>query len=455
MRNQWSLGLVILAVLALIAATAGCGSGAAQASVAQSTAPRVASPSAPPADIAEFVAGNSQFAFDLYRELRDPESNTFYSPFSISEALAMAYAGARGNTEAQMAETLHYTLPQSRLHPAANALDLELAQRGAGAKEPAPSTSSGQALSPPKGQDDQPFRLKIANSVWGQTGYQFVPDYLDTLAKNYDAGLRLTDFQKAPEPAREVINGWVKEQTEGKVVDLLPKGSITDLTRLVLANAVYFNAAWKNPFDGASTQLGQFTLLDGSQVSVSMMRKLLALPHAQGQGYQAVEIPYDGDEVSMLIILPEAGSFEQFEEALTADQASRIVRELRPKQVQLSLPKFTFESTFSLAEVLAAMGMPDAMDPDRADFSGISGQRDLYISDVVHKAIVAVNEKGTEAAAATGVVVGTVSMPVVDVTLTIEHPFVFFIRDVKTDTILFVGRVLNPSIGSAQAPASK
>lgn len=439
MRNQWSLGLVILAVLAVIVATAGCGSGAAQASVAQSTAPRVTSPSAPPADIAEFVAGNSQFAIDLYRELRDPESNTFYSPYSISEALAMAYAGARGNTEAQMAETLHYTLPQSRLHPAANALDLELAQRGAGAK----------------GQDDQPFRLKIANSVWGQTGYQFLPGYLDTLAENYGAGLRLTDFQKAPEPARETINGWVKEQTEGKVIDLLPKGSITDLTRLVLANAVYFNAAWKTPFDSGSTQPGQFTLLDGSQVDVPMMRKLLALPYAQGSGYQAVEIPYDGDEVSMVILLPDAGSLEQFEETLTADQVSRIVSELRPKQVQLSLPKFTYESTFSLAEVLAAMGMPDAVDPDRADFSGISGRRDLYISDVVHKAIVAVNEKGTEAAAATGVVVGTTSMPVVDVTLTIDHPFIFLIRDVKTDTILFLGRVLNPSTDSAQAPASK
>lgn len=447
MRNQWSLGLVILAVLAMIVAAAGCGPGAAQASVAQSTASRVTSPSAPPADIAEFVSGNSQFAFDLYRVLRDPESNTFCSPYSISEALAMTYAGARGNTEAQMAKTLHYTLPKDRLHPAANALDLELARRGASAKEP--------ALSLPKGQDDQPFRLKIANSVWGQIGYQFVPDYLDILAQNYGAGLRLADFQKAPEPARETINGWVKEQTEGKVVDLLPKGSITDLTRLVLANAVYFNAAWKNPFDGASTQPGQFTLLDGSQVSVPMMRKLIALPYAQGQGYQAVEIPYDGDEVSMVILLPDAGSLEQFEEALTADQASRIVRELQPKQVQLSLPKFTYESTFSLAEVLADMGMRDAMDPDKADFSGISGKRDLYISDVVHKAIVAVNEKGTEAAAATGVVVGTVSMPVVDVTLTIDHPFVFFIRDVKTDTILFLGRVLNPSTGSGQAPASK
>lgn len=429
MRNQWSLVLVTLAVLATIVATAGCGSSAAQASVAQSAAPRVTSPTAPPADITEFVSGNSQFAFDLYRQLHQKDGNIFYSPYSISEALAMTYAGARGDTETQMAKTLHYTLPQDRLHPAANALDLELAQRGAGAK----------------GQDDQPFRLKIANSVWGQTGYQFVPDYLDTLARDYGAGLRPADFQRAPEPARETINGWIKEQTEGKVVDLLPKGSITNLTRLVLANAVYFNAAWKTPFDANSTQPAEFTLLDGSQVSVPMMSKLMRLPYAQGQGYQAVEIPYDGDEVSMVILLPDASSLEQFQEALTADQVSHIVSELQPKQVQLSLPKFTYESTFSLAEVLANMGMPDAMDPDRADFSGISGKRDLYISDVVHKAIVAVNEKGTEAAAATAVVVGTTSMPTVDVTLTIDHPFVFFIRDVKTGAILFVGRVLNPT----------
>ena len=326
-----------------------------------------------------------------------------------------------------MAQTLHF-LPQGRLHPAFNRLDLELAQRGKDAK----------------GKDSKGFRLNIANALWGQKGYRFLPEFLDLLAENYGSGLRLLDFAADPESSRVTINDWVSHQTEGRIKDLVPQGVIDTLTRLVLTNAIYFNAAWGAPFDKSQTQDGAFHLQNGSQVTVPMMKQTKSFGYAEGQGYQAVELPYDGGELSMVILLPKAGQFEAFEGSLDAGQVNSILKNLAQRQVALSLPRLKTESEFSLAETLAAMGMPVAFSSE-ADFSGMDGGRNLFISDVVHKAFVSVDESGTEAAAATASVMGlTYAMPEQPVEFTVDRPFIFLIRDIPTGAILFVGRIVNP-----------
>ena len=398
--------------------------------VVRSEKKRETSPVVPVGDLAELVAGNSAFAFDLYQEVRDQDGNIFYSPHSISLALAMTYAGAREGTERQMAETLRFTLPQDRLHPAFNALDLELAGRGEGGS----------------GADGEGFRLNIVNRIWGGVGYSFLSEFLDVLAQDYGAGLSLLDFINAPEESRVTINDWVSDQTEGRIEDLIPPGSITPLTRLVLTNAIYFNAAWSEPFVEAATRDQPFYLLDGSQVAVPMMSQETSLGYAAGDGYQAVELPYEGNELSMVIFLPDASRFEEFDAALEAAHVGVILEELNYRVIDLSMPRFTFEWEVSLAGVLSAMGMPIAFDPLNADFSGMTDVEQLFISGVIHKAFVAVDEEGTEAAAATAVVVGTTSAePEPELVVTIDRPFVLLIRDIETGAILFVGRVVDPS----------
>jgi serpin B len=397
-----------------------------QEEVARSEKPRATPPAEAGADLTELVAGNSAFAFDLYQALRGDEGNLFYSPYSISQALAMTYAGAGGETKRQMADTLGFTLPDDRLHPAFNALDLELASRA----------ESG------RGREGHEFRLNIVNAIWGQEGYAFLPEFLDVLAENYGAGLRLLDFMSAPEESRLVINDWVSEQTEGKVQDLITQGLIDELTRLVLTNAIYFNAPWAYPFRPQETQQGAFHLLDGGEVAVPMMRQWEKLDYAEGEGYQALELPYGLGELSMVILLPQAGQFEAFEASLDAGRVDGIVKDLEEWGVSLAMPRFKFESAFDLGETLAAMGMPDAF--GSADFSGMTGSRDLFISFVVHKAFVSVDEKGTEAAAATGVGVAA-SAPSQNAEFTVDRPFVFLIRDRETGAILFIGRVVNPA----------
>ncbi|MBC7228213.1 MAG: serpin family protein [Thermoflexales bacterium] len=414
----------------LLSGVAGCvRPGDRSVQVARADVARVTQPDVPAQDLTELVNGNNSFAFDLYRALREGrDGNLFYSPFSISIALAMTWAGARGETERQMAETLHFTLPQDRLHAAFNALDLELAQRGQGAR----------------GKDGKGFRLHIVNALWGQQGYQFLPPFLETLARNYDAGLRLLDFAGDPEAARGVINDWVSDQTESRIRDLLPPGTIDALTRLVLTNAIYFNAAWAEPFDPKTTRDGVFHLLDGRQVTVPMMRQTANYGYGAGEGFQVVELPYDGNELAMVILLPDAGRFEEFENSLDAERVDEILRSLAYGGVTLTMPRFRVESDFRLADTLAAMGMPAAFQPGQADFSGMDGSRDLYISAILHKAFVDVDESGTEAAAATAVVIGlTAFIPRIEVT--VDRPFIFLIRDLRTGTILFVGRVLNPA----------
>ena len=389
---------------------------------------RVTSPDVNEAELTTLVSGNSALAFDLYQAFREEDGNLFYSPYSISLALAMTYAGARGETAQQMADTLHFVLSPDALHPAFNSLDIELSQRGEGAE----------------GTDDEGFRLNIVNAIWGQKDYQFLTTFLDVLAENYGAGLRLLDFVNTPEESRLTINNWVSDQTEGRIEDLIPQGVIDTLTRLVLTNAIYFNAAWQYPFDEDMTEDGPFYLLDGGEVIVPMMSQTESFGYAEGDEYQAVELPYDGGELSMVILLPQAGHFDAFERSLDAQQVDAIMGRLEYSQVSLTLPKFEFESGFGLKETLAAMGMPVAFSGG-ADFSGMTGNRDLFIADVIHKAFVSVDEAGTEAAAATAVVMELTAVPGVPVEVTADRPFIFLIRDIETGTILFVGRIVDPS----------
>ncbi len=422
MKKVLSLLLAIV-MLGLTACTP-----AVSAEVLESDKSRDTGQQASHSDIDTLVAGNSEFAFDLYRELRGEDGNLFYSPYSISLALAMTYAGARGETGRQMADVLRFDLPQDGLHPALNSLDTELAGRGEGAR----------------GKDEEGFRLNIVNTIWGQKDFEFLSEFLDTLAENYGAGLRILDFIQQPEQSRVTINDWVSDQTEGRIEDLIPQGVINTLTRLVLTNAIYFNAAWQYPFDEDNTADGTFYLTDGGTVTVPMMRQTESFGYAAGDGYRAVELPYDGRELSMIVLLPEAGRFEAFESSLDYQVLEEVIAGLKWQEVALTMPKFEFDSEFSLKKTLAAMGMPAAFS-EAADFSGMTGGRDLFIAEVIHKAFVSVDEAGTEAAAATAVVMELTAMPEEPVEVTIDHPFIFLIRDIETGAILFVGRVMNPA----------
>jgi serpin B len=422
MKKALIAALIVSLILPVIACTQATGG-----ELLKSDKERLTSPDVDPSEQALLVEGNSAFAFELYRALREEEGNLFYSPHSISVALAMTYAGACGETAQQMADTLEFLLEQDRLHPAFNWLDIELASRGEGAQ----------------GKDDQGFRLNIVNTIWGQKDYEFLDAFLDVLAENYGAGLRILDFVNETEESRLTINEWVSEQTEGRIKDLVPQGAIDALTRLVLTNAIYFNAAWEDTFDEDMTTDGPFYLIDGGQVTVPMMKQTESFGYTDGERYQAVELLYDGGELSMVILLPEAGQFQAFEEGLQAQQICDIISDLQSTGVTLTMPQFEFDSEFSLKDTLAEMGMSIAFSGE-ADFSGMTGSRELFISDVVHKAFVAVDEAGTEAAAATAVIMPSAGPPEPTVEVTIDRPFIFLIRDIETGAILFVGRVMNP-----------
>jgi serpin B len=329
-----------------------------------------------------------------------------------------------------MAEALNFLLDQGNLHSAFNWLSAELAGRGEGAQ----------------GKDGEGFRLNIVDAIWGQKDYEFLPAFLDVLAENYGARLRVMDFISEAEQCRLTINDWISKQTEGRIKNLIQPGVINELTRLVLTNAIYFNAAWEYPFNDKATADGSFYLLGGGHVTVPMMRQSESFGYSSGEGYQAIELPYDGDELSMVILLPDSGNFEGFEAGLQARQVEDTIGSLQPTEIALTMPRFEFKSEFSLKDALSAMGMQNAFCPYNADFSGMTGNPELFISDVVHTAFVAVDEVDTEAAAATGAVIApTAAPPEPTVEVTLDHPFIFLIRDVETGTILFVGRVLNPA----------
>lgn len=444
--NRCNTTIVWIATLAATGALLACGllpgtpsgGGIVDVDEARSDAPRDTTPNVSNDDLDNLATGNNAFAFEFYQAIRSEEGNILYSPYSISAALAMTYAGALGETEQQMADTLHFTLPQERLHPAFNVVDLALASRG--------------EMVDDEEDDTQGFQLNTANALWGQQDYPFAVDFLDLLAANYGAGMSLMDFMGAPEESRQIINDWVAERTEDRIQDLIPQNAINPSTQLVLTNAIYFYADWLFPFPAESTVDDTFTLLDGSAVSAPMMFQSEPQPirYTAGEGYQAVEMPYEGNEVAMLIVLPDEGQFEAFEEQLDAGRFASIQNELSDDNaVLLSMPRFEFETpSISLKDTLIAMGMPIAFGGG-ADFSGMvemDGNPGLLISDVFHKAFIRVDEEGTEAAAATAVVMlESAAMPMEEpIIIRIDRPFLFAIVDRPTETILFMGRVVDP-----------
>ena len=427
--KKLTLWVLVIVLFGLVACTPTASGDTIKATgkILNSKMQREQSPEVASSDISSLTDGNGAFAFNLYKLVSQEEGNLFYSPYSISAALAMTYAGARGDTEKQIADTLQFYLSQEKLHPAFNSLDQELASRGEGAE----------------GKDGEGFRLNIVNTIWGQKDYDFLVTFLDTLAENYGAGLRILDFIKEAEQSRITINDWVSDETEGRIKDLIPQGAISEMTRLVLTNAIYFNAAWQYPFEEDATSPGVFHLVDSSEITVQMMEQQESFSYTDGDNYQVVELPYDGRELSMVILLPNSGQFEAFEGSINYQQVKGILEDLERREVRLKMPKFEFDSSFGLKKTLAEMGMPLAFSAD-ADFSGMTGNRDLFISDVIHKAFVSVDEAGTEAAAATAVIMELSAMPAEPIEVILDRPFIFFIRDIETNAILFVGRVMNP-----------
>ncbi len=387
-----------------------------------SSSSRDSSPSS--VDVPELTEDNASFAFDLYRAQvgADDTSNFFFSPYSISVALAMEYAGAAGNTASQIASAMHFTLPPDRLHTAFDSLDLALASR-------------------------HDIRLAIANSIWGQQTETYAPHFLDTLAIDYGSEVRGVDFIAHATQATNAINGWVADQTNGKIQNLFTQGALDSSTRVVLVNAIYFDANWQTQFQASKTAPAPFTKLDGSTVSAPMMNGSgLSLPAAQTPMYTAVDIPYAGGQTSMLVVMPTGGQFAQVEASLGGEFLQSVVTSLEPAaDVTLALPKFTVPGkSFSLTSALQTLGMVDAFDPSKADLSAMVTSEPLCVSDVVHQAYVRVSESGTEAAAATGV--SNVRTETLPPAVVVNQPFFFFIRDIPTGAVLFVGRVLDPTL---------
>ena len=396
----------------------------------RSSAVRDEAPDIDPASYASFVSETNAFGLDLFHAMAE-DDNTFLSPASTLIALAMTYGGARGNTAQQMAAAMHSTLEPTVFHAAVNQLTLDLQSRNIAQHD----TEEGQ----------KNLRLSPVNGVFAQQGYGFLDDYLDLLSVNYDAGIYQMDFMGDPLGSRDSINAWVAFHTENRIDELLGMDAVDPTTCLVLVNALYFYGSWMHAFDAQATADSTFHTLAGTDVTVPTMHGSFSVPYGQGDGYEIVDLPYDGGKVHMSIVLPEAGRFEEIRSGMTADWLETARAGMTVDQnVSLAMPKFSFTwGTKSFVDVLTSLGMEDAFVGGAADFSGMDGTKDLFIQDVLHQAFVGVDEGGTEAAAATAVVVGRFSAAESEVT--VDRPFVFLITD-ETDTTLFVGQVTDPSI---------
>jgi serpin B len=422
---KWLIGLLVM-VLA-----AGCSLGAPPGDpddmeLAAVELPRI---DGTPDDARSGAAATNAFGLDVYRAIvaSNPEAGVVVSPSSIALALAMARAGARGTTADEMDAVLREL--GSDEHAAwIAALDAALGERTRELKD-----FNG---------DPQSVTLRIVNAPFGQRGFELERDYLEALAERFGAGLRLVDYIGATEAARAEINGWVADQTEERIEELLAQDTLDEQTRLVLVNAIYLKAAWLVPFEEDATRQEPFERLDGSTMDVPMMHLNASIQYAAGEGWQAVEIPYVGEQLGMVVIVPD--DLTDFEAGFDAAAFETIVGALAPRQVALGLPRFGLETQVELGEVLADLGMPTAFTDD-ADFSGITTQQPLQISAVIHQANIDVDEKGTEAAAATAVVMRATGMPADPVTVTVDRPFVYALRDRVTGAILFLGRVTEPT----------
>jgi serpin B len=387
----------------------------------------------------DVVERNNKFALELYGKLRVREGNLFFSPYSISTALAMAYEGARGQTQDQIARVLHF--------PITGDADNELSRRVTSWDPRAFTGTFGKVIRDLNNRGKKGnYQLHVANALWGQKGYEFLEEFLQLVEAKYDGRLKEVDFVGATEAARNIINAWVEQKTNDKIKDLISRGALDRMTRLVLTNAIYFKGNWERQFKEDRTKNAPFTLLSGENVDVPMMNQKAEFKYMETEDIQVLELPYVDDELSMVILLPkEFDGLPEFEKGLTTDNLAGWLGKLHKREVIVSVPKFKMTSQFGLASVLKSMGMMDAFSPGRADFSGINGKKDLFISAVIHKAYVDVNEEGTEAAAATAVTmkvtsIGPTRIPV----FRADHPFLFLIRDNLSGSVLFIGRVMDP-----------
>lgn len=384
------------------------------------------------ADTKLVVAGNTDFAFALYDRLKNNSdgtsgsSNLFFSPYSISTALAMTYTGARGETQKQMAATLHFTFPMQNLCSAFGSLQKQIVQK---------DKSLG-------------YQVLLANALWGQKGEPFLKKFLDLTEHYHGAGLNQFDFVNETEKSRQAINNWVEEKTNNKIKDLIPPGGVDEQTVLVLTNAVYFKGQWKAKFSWWKTRKSDFSISDNDKVKVPLMHLKEKYNYYKNEKLQAIEMPYKGDEISMLIFLPqEMDGLKDVENILTTEKLDTILLKMATREVDAYIPRFkiTWES-FSLREDIIALGISDAFDPAKADFSGmIDKNRKIWISNVFQKAVVEVNEEGTEAAAATAGVMKQ-SIHIEPPVFRADHPFLFIIRDTRSGSILFMGRMMNPAV---------
>lgn len=409
-------------------------------------------PDASEDEIAAYTRENAAFGLDLLGVLaeREPASNRMISPASVSGALAMAWVGARGETEAQMRETLRFPHGRDDLHRAIGALQYDLGRRA----EAVPRFEVPQVWRTNR------FELAVANALWGQADVPFRESFLETVDRYYGGGFRTVDFRTDAAGAREEINDWAARETNGRVDELFPRGSIDRYTRLVLTNAVYLLADWDQPFDTDDTEERSFTAIDGATQRVPMMRQTGDFPYVgafdedDGVGYRAVELPYVGGDLGMVLLSPwdRGADFREFEAVVDGEWlAARFAAldEVGEREVEVTMPRFAFETETHLSAVLEEMGMPDAFDAEEANFDGIVPPEELdgrlHVQEVFHDTYVAVDEAGTEAAAVTGVQMGVVSGPA---RMTLDRPFLFCVRDRETDAVLFLGRIVDAEAAS-------
>ncbi|KAJ8010502.1 hypothetical protein DPEC_G00075760 [Dallia pectoralis] len=402
---------------------------------------------------------NTNFSVDLFKKIteKDKTGNVFYSPLSVSSALAMVYLGARGNTATQMSEVLCFA--KSDRPKGADPGLLQKVQKHSHALKSLHFNKANDdvhvgfsKLMGELNKEGAPYKLSLANRLYGEKSYKFVETFTSATKKYYHAELEAVDFISHAETARQKINTWVEKRTADKIKDLLPKGIVDDLTRLVLVNAIYFKGSWEKKFTKTSTRDAQFRLNKNQNKEVKMMHQkakfpLTFIPEAS---CQILELPYVGNQLSMLIMLPndiedDTTGLEKLEKEMTYE---KFVDWTKPGmmdtvEVQVGLPKFKLEQDLDLGMMLASMGMTDAFDKGKSDFSGMSPNNDLVLSKVIHKAFVEVNEEGTEAAAATaGIMMMRCAM--ITPTFIADHPFLFFIRHNPTQSILFSGRYCSP-----------
>jgi serpin B len=371
------------------------------------------------------IGGNNQFAVDLYRALQVRPGNVSMSPASISTALALAYEGARSSTAEEMAKALHYPADRAAMREGFQALLARMNRDEPGC----------------------PYKLKAANSLWGQAGESFLPDYLRVVSNIYGGDLTSVNFRSDANDACRQINAWVDDKTEHLITQLISPRDVVPGTSLVLVNTLYFKGAWLSPFEKSLTTPADFHPASGSTVSVPTMRQTHPFRYAENKIEQILEMPYRGDDYAMLFVLPrQIDGLGVLEKSLSTERVAGWVKSLGTQRVAVELPKFKLTSRAELSKTLAALGMPTAFTPS-ADFSGITSRRDLFISAVVHQVVVNMDEEGTEAAAATGVMMArTAFRPMPIPVFRADHPFLYMIRDVKTGSILFIGRVVDPSV---------